>query len=1091
MTARASDATEAEVLLAARGDREAFARLVTATRSLVSSIALAELRDVETARDVAQDVYVQIWNDLGALRNPRSFLPFLRQVTRQRARRVAERRGREVRGPDAEAAIEAAIDPAGNAATRLLESERLDIVHQALDALPDDAREVVALYYLEGHSAAQVARLLGLREEAVHQRLSRARARLRAEVLERFGDALTRAAPGAAFTAAVLSALPGKATALAAASGLASAAATLPAKAILAGAGILAVLLFTVLKPTPGGGPSGSGGEGTVSIARPREASPGSVPSGPSPLAQSPIEGGLEVRVTAAGSPASGAEIRVYHRLAVEPLSGLPAWRLLESATAGRDGEARFPAAPGAYLVSARTPGFAPGQVEVIRPSGEATTPVDLALPAAVMLSGRTTARSTGEPVPLANVTLERESALGAGATTLPMEERSGVVSDPLGRFSLGGIAPGRYRVVAEAPGHARTTLRNVVVPHRSPLEVVLGEAGILEGRVVMADGHPAAGAEVRFSGGPELLSVTSGALGGFAAEVQPGSYRISAVHGSGTGAVAGPVAVDAGRTVKGLVVRLGAASSIAGRVLDRDGRPLADAQVMLSPAEEGGEVARAVTSKDGTFDVAPLAPGEYDLEVQAEGRSAASRRGLVVLPGQRFELEIRLDGVGTVTGTVRSPGGAPIAGANVRGGSMWGGGLGSVRAEAVSGSDGRYSFPAIEVGPVELRARRPGAVLGETKMVVVEQGRGTVADFVLPAMGTLEGEVRFTVPRTMASPVFVHVSPAAGTVRLSGRDRIEVGEDGRFRAAVAEGEWRVLATAADGVVAIAPDPVRIEAGETARVVLTLASPEDDPRRLVIEVLEPGGAPAARAVVALAGEGARVQTLTNDEGRARVQRPSSVAMVLLASKGSRVSLPVNVAPEMKTATVELQPATAARGRVVPADGVPPRGFTLLVEMPASQEAGLGEGIRREFLGDRYELSDLPSGPVRLVVKAFDGRAGAVSLVLSPGEQAERDIPLEAAARILVRPVDAAGKLVDGAYVTLGSRMIDSEIDGIHYDHGAAVKGVFAVEGVAAGRHELRIGARMHREIVRTVDVTPGQTLDLGTVVVTPLGPPGK
>ena len=673
----------------------------------------------------------------------------------------------------------------------------------------------------------------------------------------------------------------------------------------------------------------------------------------------------------------------------------------------------------------------------------------------------------------------------------MPREERFGAVSDPLGRFSFGVLAPGRYRVVAEAPGHARTVLRQVVVPRRSPLEVVFGGAGILEGRVVMADGHPAAGAEVRFAGGPELLTVTSGALGGFAAEVQPGSYRVSAVHPSGTGTVAGPVAVAAGNSVKGLVVRLGAPSSIAGRVLDTDGRPLGDALATLSPAEESGEAARGVTTKEGTFEITPLAPGEYDLEVLADGRSTAARRGLVVLPGQRFEIEVRLDGVGSIGGTVRSPDGSPLAGASVRGGRMWGGGLGSVRAEAVTGSDGRYTLPVVETGPVEIRARRLDAVHGQAKVVVVEQGRVALADFVLASLGRLEGEVRFTGPQASGSPVFVHVAPAQGMVRLSGRDRIEVGDDGRFRVDLAEGDWRVLAMTGSGTISGGPVPVRIAAGETARVEIVLAPPEEDPRRLVIEVREPGGAPASGAMVVLGGGGNLAQSLTNDEGRARIQRPPSARMVLIAAKGGRVSLPVDVAPETRTALAELQPAAAVRGRVLPADGVIPRGFTLLVEMPPSEGAGLGEGIQREFVGDRYELSDVPSGQIRLVVKAADGRAGAVSLVLSPGEQAERDIPLEAAARILVRPVDAAGKLVDGAYVTLGSRMIDSEIDGIHYDHGVAVKGVFAVEGIAAGRHELRIGARMHREIVNAVEVTPGQTLDLGAVVVTPLEPPGK
>src|SRR4051794_26360974 len=78
-------ALEPHVLAAAEGDREAFARLVDATGSLVCSIAVAILRDVEMSRDVAQDVFLAAWQNLRKLRNPASFLPWLRQMTRNQA----------------------------------------------------------------------------------------------------------------------------------------------------------------------------------------------------------------------------------------------------------------------------------------------------------------------------------------------------------------------------------------------------------------------------------------------------------------------------------------------------------------------------------------------------------------------------------------------------------------------------------------------------------------------------------------------------------------------------------------------------------------------------------------------------------------------------------------------------------------------------------------------------------------------------------------------------------------------------------------------------------------------------------------------
>ena len=74
------------VLAAAQGDSDAYSRLVDETSPLVSSIALAIVRDVELSRDVAQDVFLSVWRDLKKLRNPASFLPWLRQTVRNRAK---------------------------------------------------------------------------------------------------------------------------------------------------------------------------------------------------------------------------------------------------------------------------------------------------------------------------------------------------------------------------------------------------------------------------------------------------------------------------------------------------------------------------------------------------------------------------------------------------------------------------------------------------------------------------------------------------------------------------------------------------------------------------------------------------------------------------------------------------------------------------------------------------------------------------------------------------------------------------------------------------------------------------------------------
>ena len=84
-----------DVDAARRGDQTAFARLVEATCTLVSSIALAIVRDPDVSRDITQDVFLAAWHDIRKLREASSFLPWLRQITLATARITCSERLRD------------------------------------------------------------------------------------------------------------------------------------------------------------------------------------------------------------------------------------------------------------------------------------------------------------------------------------------------------------------------------------------------------------------------------------------------------------------------------------------------------------------------------------------------------------------------------------------------------------------------------------------------------------------------------------------------------------------------------------------------------------------------------------------------------------------------------------------------------------------------------------------------------------------------------------------------------------------------------------------------------------------------------------
>jgi RNA polymerase sigma-70 factor (ECF subfamily) len=91
----------------------------------------------------------------------------MREWLLQIARRVCMDRYRRYREahplPEQLPAPECTLDP------------RLEQLHIAMSELPEDYREAISLYYLDGRSTEAVARTLGISEGAARQRVSRGR----------------------------------------------------------------------------------------------------------------------------------------------------------------------------------------------------------------------------------------------------------------------------------------------------------------------------------------------------------------------------------------------------------------------------------------------------------------------------------------------------------------------------------------------------------------------------------------------------------------------------------------------------------------------------------------------------------------------------------------------------------------------------------------------------------------------------------------------------------------------------------------------------------------------------------------------------
>ncbi len=802
-------------------------------------------------------------------------------------------------------------------------------------------------------------------------------------------------------------------------------------------------------------------------------------------------DGLLEVEVLASEQPVPRARVRLYLRGPWDPNLNEVSWRLAGTGVTDAQGRARLASRPGGYLVAVRSPGLAPLLREVVRPQNEARTALRLNLEPGQSLSGYTVEQGTLEPLPGVELRVRRYSN-GQEAwqrAEAPAEERVYASSDARGAFRVEGLAPGAYALEARAPGYAKRFIQRVVLPAAGPLTVELLAAGVIEGFVVDARGHPAAGAEVHV-GSKEPTLTTTGSGGGFAVEVAPGSHFVSARRGGEAGALATPVILSAGKTVRDVRIQLGQSAALEGSVVARGtGAPIASARVEVSPHGKSGDFGRAVTDDRGRFSLEGLAPGSYDLLVRAEGFTPLPRRALTVASGERFPLTLSLIGTGAVEGFVRDGTGRPMPGAQVVGHDFWGGMWGLTPAEARTDGEGHYLLEGLSAGSVNLVARPAGATIGVGQVVDIPEGGLARQDFTLEEPGTVEGQIRAARGELTTEPLMVLASPRgrAGAALTDFRP-IAVDATGAFRMTLQPGSYELSVSLAEHwpFGDSESTTVEIEPGKTVQVELLWQSQVSQRASLRGVVLEPDGTPSPEAFVTLLPEqgsrGPYLNAPADAQGRfafslSEGEASREIRLRVVARSGGRVGELRGVRLGEQDIAVRLRPAVTVRGRVVRASGeAPVKGFTLSVE---SQEVRsyVFDQSTLEFPGDSFELRDIPTEPVRLVVRTADGLGGMTLVDPGSGAVPELEIPVRGTAgvrgRVLAR---STRKPLPGAFFFI------AEDRPLNPETATGADGRFTLEGAIPGERTLVI---MSNGNFAHLDVTleEGQVADVGDILV--------
>ena len=140
------------------GDAEAFGELVNRYSGRIYALALAMVRDAQRAEDVTQETFIRAYEHLGGFRGASAFATWLYRIAYI----------------DAESCAVAEESSAGR-----FDEETVVRMRRALERLRPDERVLVALFYEEERSLAEIAQIMNLTLSNVKVRLHRLRGRLR------------------------------------------------------------------------------------------------------------------------------------------------------------------------------------------------------------------------------------------------------------------------------------------------------------------------------------------------------------------------------------------------------------------------------------------------------------------------------------------------------------------------------------------------------------------------------------------------------------------------------------------------------------------------------------------------------------------------------------------------------------------------------------------------------------------------------------------------------------------------------------------------------------------------------------------------
>lgn len=218
--------------------------------------------------------------------------------------------------------------------------------------------------------------------------------------------------------------------------------------------------------------------------------------------------------------------------------------------------------------------------------------------------------------------------------------------------------------------------------------------------------------------------------------------------------------------------------TSLVGLVATMSNEPLSDAAVTVTDSK-GRQAGRAQVQSDGSYAVSGLPAGSYTVIATAPDR-APKAIAVSIVDGMALRRDFALTGGGMMRGVVGD--GARRLQANLVVTDR----SGRVITQAHAGSDGEFVLDGLTDGDTVAVTASVAGYQPSSRLVTVESHSSSVIEFVLQAVGGVQGYVRTVDGRALAGATVSAIGPdqtivASMTTDEDGWYRIEGLDDARY----------------------------------------------------------------------------------------------------------------------------------------------------------------------------------------------------------------------------------------------------------------------------------------------------------------------